>query len=378
MDSTPPSLLVGNLASGDAVRPGFVLNVSASDAYLSLVRWALDNGQSQVLATPYRIDTLQMALGWHTLQLVAKDASGKQTTLNMSLYLDDAAPVVGELSPRNYVVGSDLAVTVRIADDFKVGGATLYYELRDGQYANVRMNPDNGSFAAVLPASVLWDGMKVYVVGVDAAGNVAESSRTNLRAAIAPSGSGGIGPIWNLLGSISGIVFISSVALISSISFFLVAQRRNKDDEKTAEPKGGRASPQRIASASSGALTLPAMRKAREGGSKSIVGSSRPVAQVNASAQRSESSIPVFEARKAQKTPSLLESIPEILVKSQVPRRDSDLETDYGAMIERELIIPSLKTSIFRDLNVEIDKQLAELVSLCEEPRRKTVLMPRP
>jgi hypothetical protein len=240
------------------------------------------------------------------------------------------------------------------------------------------MNPDNGSFAAVLPASVLWDGMKVYVVGVDAAGNVAESSRTNLRAAIAPSGSGGIGPIWNLLGSISGIVFISSVALISSISFFLVAQRRNKDDEKTAEPKGGRASPQRIASASSGALTLPAMRKAREGGSKSIVGSSRPVAQVNASAQRSESSIPVFEARKAQKTPSLLESIPEILVKSQVPRRDSDLETDYGAMIERELIIPSLKTSIFRDLNVEIDKQLAELVSLCEEPRRKTVLMPRP
>jgi len=378
MDSTPPSLLVGNLASGDAVRPGFVLNVSASDAYLSLVRWALDNGQSQVLATPYRIDTLQMALGWHTLQLVAKDASGKQTTLNMSLYLDDAAPVVGELSPRNYVVGSDLAVTVRIADDFKVGGATLYYELRDGQYANVRMNPDNGSFAAVLPASVLWDGMKVYVVGVDAAGNIAESSRTDLRAAIAPSGSGGIGPIWNLLGSVGGIVLISSVALISSISFFFVAQRRNKDDEKTAEPKGGRASPQRIVSASLVASTLPAMRKAREVGSKSIGGSSRPVAQVNASAQRSKSSIPVFEAKKEQKTPSLLDSIPEILVKSQVSGKDSDLEADYGAMIERELIIPSLKKSIFKDVNVEIDRQLAELVSFCEESRRKTVPMPRP
>jgi len=378
MDSTPPSLFVTNLASGDAVRPGFVLNVSASDAYLSLVQWVLDNGQSQVLAAPYKIDTLHMALGWHTFQLVAKDASGKQTALNMSLYLDDAAPVVGELSPRNYTAGSDLVVTVRITDDFEVGGATLYYELHDGEYANVRMDPDNGSFAAVLPASVLWDGMKVYVLGVDAAGNIAESFRTELRAAIAPSGSGGIGPIWNLLGSISGIVFISSVALISSISFFFVAQRRNKDDEKTAEPKGGRASPQRIASASSVASTPPAMRNAREGGSKSIVGSSRPVAQVNASAQRSKSSIPVLEVKKAQKTPSLLDSIPEILVKSQVARKDSDLETDYGAMIERELIIPSLKTSIFRDLNVEIDKQLAELVSLCEEPRRKTVLMPRP
>jgi hypothetical protein len=377
MDSSPPSLLVGNLVSGDAVRPGFVLNVSASDAYLSLVQWALDNGQLQILATPYKIDTLSMALGWHTLQLVAKDASGKQTTLNMSLYLDDAAPVVGELSPRNYTVGSDFVVTVSITDDFKVGGATLYYELRDGQYANVRMNPDSGSFTAVLPASVLWDGMKVYVLGVDAAGNIVESSRTELRAAIEPSGSGGMAPFWNLLGSVGGIVFISSVALISSISFFFVAHRRNKDDEKAAEPKGGRASHQRIASASSAASTLPAMRKAREGGSKSIAGPSRPVAQVNASAQRSKSSIPVFEAKKAQKTPSLLDSIPEILVRSQVARKDSDLETDYGAMIERELIIPSLKTSIFKDVNVEIDRQLAELVSFCEESRRKTVLMPR-
>jgi len=311
------------------------------------------------------------------LQLVAKDASGKQTTLSMSLYLDDAAPVVGELSPRNYAVGSDLAVTARITDDFKVGGATLYYELRDGEYANVRMNPDNGSFAAVLPASVLWDGMKVYVVGVDAAGNIAESSRTDLRAAIAPSGSGGMAPIWSLLGSVGGIVLISSVALISSISFFFVAQRRNKDDEKTAEPKGGRASPQRISSLAQTAPALLATRTVREGRPKLSPGSSVSVAQVNASAQCSKSSVPVFEAKKAQKTPSLLDSIPEILVKNQFARKDSDLETDYGAMIERELIIPSLKTSIFKDVNVEIDRQLAELVSFCEESRRKTVLMPR-
>jgi len=374
MDSKPPSLSVGDLASGDAVRPGFVMNVSASDAYLSLVQWTLDNGQSQVLATPYKIDTLHMALGWHTLQLVAKDASGKQTALNVSLYLDDAAPIIGGLSPSNYTVGSDLVVTVRITDDFKVGGATLYYELRDGEYANVRMNPDNGSFVAVLPASVLWDGMKVYVLGVDAAGNIAESSRTELRAAIAPSGSGGMAPPWNHLGSVGGIVFISAVALISSISFFFVAQRRNKDDEETAEPKGGRASPQRTASMASTAPTLPATRTMREGRPKSSFGSSMSVAQVNTSAERSKSSIPASEAKKVLKMPSLLECIPEVLVKSQVSGKDSDLETDYGAMIERELITPSLKTSIFRDSYVELDKQLAELVSLFEEPRKKSGL----
>jgi hypothetical protein len=311
------------------------------------------------------------------LQLVAEDASGKQTTLNMSLYLDDAAPIIGGLSPSGYTVGSDLVVTVLITDDFKVSGATLYNELRDGEYANVRMTPDNGSFAAVLPASVLWDGMKVYILGEDAAGNIAESSRTELRAVITHSGSGGMAPIWDLLGSISGIVFISSVALISSISFFFVAKRKNKDDEKTAEPRGGRASLQRLSSLAPTAPALPATRTVREARPKLSLGSSVSVAQANASAQRSKSSIPVFEATKSRKTPSLLDSIPEIIIESKVLERDSSRETDYGAMIERELIIPSLKTSIFRDLNVEIDKQLAELVSLCEEPRKKVVLTPR-
>ena len=64
----------------------------------------------------------------------------------------------------------------------------------------------------------------------------------------------------------------------------------------------------------------------------------------------------------------LLDAIPVVL---SVPKEDSvgtsDEDVDYGALIERELIIPSIKNSVFGDLMKEARN--IPLVKAVKDPR---------
>jgi hypothetical protein len=66
-----------------------------------------------------------------------------------------------------------------------------------------------------------------------------------------------------------------------------------------------------------------------------------------------------------------------MILKGPGVTKDEEPEIDYGKLIERELIIPSIRTSVFRDamkdVNSEIELRLDELIALCEEKPKKTL-----
>jgi len=377
LDSSPPMLSIANLVSGEVARLGLILNVSASDPYLTQVEWSLDDGQRTLLASPYDINTSSFSVGWHSLQITASDASGKQTVLTVSFYLDNTAPEIGSISSTSFKSGTDFSVTANVTDDYGVGSVLLYYELANGSYASLPMAFDGGSYVVLLPAYVLWDGMEVYVSCMDVAGNSVLGPHVKLNATFsAPAPSSGPKSLVGFFSSISGIALLGAIAMISSMSLFLMSRRRSRDEETPPKPSVARAIPPETPRVASTVSALPAAKARQPSRTLGQV----QIARVDAAAgliAQARSAAPPLESRKPTRPPTLIDSIPEMVAKSQLPRDEPEPETDYGEMIERELIIPSLRTSIFRenikDLNSEIVQQLEELGAMCKQTPKKTL-----
>jgi hypothetical protein len=373
LDSSPPILSITNIVSGEVAKLGLILDVSASDPYLTQVEWSLDDGQRVLLAAPYDIDTSSFSVGWHSLQITASDASGKQTVLTVSFYLDNTAPEIGSISSTSFKSGADFSVAANVTDDYGVGSVLLYYELVNGSYASVPMTLDGDSYVVLLSANALWDGMDVYVTCVDVAGNSALGPHVQLSAA---SPSSEPKSLVGFFSSISGIALLGAIAMISSMSLFLVSRRRSEDEETPPKPSVTRAISSETLRVESTASAIPAAKVRPPNRTLGQVQTAEVDANVGQIAQ-ARSAAPSLESRKPARPPTLIDSIPEMVLKSQVPRDEPEPETDYGEMIERELIIPSLKTSIFRenikDLNPEIMKQLEELGAMCRQMPKKTL-----
>lgn len=335
MDSSPPSIEVANLASGDCVQQGFVLDVVVYDHYLMEVQWYLDGGQRMVLATPFDINTSSFSVGWHSLQIVASDASGKVTNLTLSLYLDTQSPAVKLLSGNSFSPGEDFDIRAGATDDYGVGLVLLYYELADGSYASSPMLFDGEAYVAILPAGSLWDGMDVYIACQDVAGNTVLGPHAQLiEIELSPGPRSPAG----LLDSIGGIFLLCAVALISSMSLLLVSKRRNKDeDTRFNSPTSGKLSDEVLRSQlMSAGLPSPEVR------TSSAVGANLQSSRMDT---RSGQFVGTHIEAKSCKNgtprshPTLIDSIPEIVLKDQ----PEEQEADFGDLIERELIIPSIK-----------------------------------
>ena len=363
MDSSPPVIEVANVASGDCVQKGYVLDVVVYDQYLMEVQWSLDGGQRMMLASPFDINTNSFSVGWHSLQIVACDASGKVTTLTLSLYLDTQSPLVEMLSSNSFTPEVDFGIRASVTDDYGVGSVLLYYELTDGSYASSPMLLDGEAYVAILPAGSLWDGMNVYVACQDVAGNSVLGPYAQL-IEIEPS-SGPRSPA-GFLSTIGGIFFLCTVALISTISLLFVSKRRNKDEDTrfNSLPSGklsddilrsqpistGPPSP-RVRTSSAMGAQLPSSRMDTRSGQ--FVGN-------HVEAKSCENGTP-------RSHPTLIDSIPEVVFKNQ----PEEQEADFGDLIERELIIPSIRNSVFRenvkDLNSEVATQLEELRTMIRD-----------
>jgi len=368
LDSSPPLLSITNLVSGEVAKLGSTLDVAVADPYLTQVEWALDEGQHMDLVAPYDIDTGSLSMGWHSLQIAASDASGKQTALAISFYLDNAPPAIGTFSSTSFETGADFNVRASISDDYGMGQVHLYYESKDGSYASASMVLDSGFYVAVLPADVLWDGMDVYVACQDVVGNDALGPHVQLNATSSRAGLN-----LGFLSSLSGIAVMCAAAIVSSISMMYVSKRRGRDEKTPVE------------TSVRDPATTPVIReeslpKPRKSPKEPAVGRSGALAQTarvdHHLAEPRPARDPMDELEDIiNEPPRLIDSIPEIVIKNEGQEEQEAPITDYGDLIERELLIPGLKNSVFkedtRDLNAEIELQLEELRAMIKDRPKK-------
>jgi len=365
MDAAPPLLAILNLVSGEVAMLGSVLDVVVSDYFLTQVKWSLDDGQHLSLPAPYDIDTSLFSVGWHSLQISADDASGKHSLLTVSFYLDSVGPIIGSLSSTSFVIGRDFDIRADVSDDYGVGSVSVCYELRDGSYAEVPMTPDGGTFVAVLPADVLWDGMDVYVACQDVAGNSAFGPHVQL---VATSQRSGLG--LGFLSSLSGIAIMCAAAMISSISMLYVSKRRGRDEEIEPEMLVHDGGPKPTIRQEPASRPRPPPRTPTIAESSARVQTAR-IERKLAEPRPARDPIEELEDLINDEPPTLIDSIPEIVIKNEGQEEQEAPVTDYGDLIERELLIPGLKNSVFKDemkdLNSEIEHQLEELRAMIRD-----------
>ncbi len=354
MDSSPPSVSIANLVSGDAIRPGVPLNIVVADAFLEYVQYSIDSKEPSALAYPYDIDVSSLSDGFHTVEVTAADATEKSTTFGMPFYIDSTAPLVTISSEAKFVEGSACTFTAKVSDDFGIDWVWLYCELPGGGFVSMPMVWDGSLYCAVLPDSILWDGMSVYVVAVDRAGNSADTPRLTL-AAVAGSADGssdqaqGIG-IFTSSGLTMIVIMVSLCALsLMAVSLYARDRRHGLPTEAVPVGAGTKSSPARVLGPS-----LPVIEEKRSSRmAASAVGGTGVRGERVSKKQEQETQEPPAptEVRTEQrpKAASLIESIPDMPVKLSTEVDVGLEDVDYGELIERELILPGREGSVFRD-----------------------------
>jgi hypothetical protein len=67
----------------------------------------------------------------------------------------------------------------------------------------------------------------------------------------------------------------------------------------------------------------------------------------------------ISPSSKKPRTPSLLDAIPVRPMKISPDSAEAEEEVDYGALIERELIIPGLRQSVFSQDVTDLERELS-------------------
>ena len=353
MDSGPPELSVQGLVSGDAIYSGQVLSVMASDQYLLYVRWSVDSGAEVALNSPYQIETSSVSSGWHFLRVAAGDYSGKTTLLDVSLYVDTTPPEIVPDIPGTVVANSSTDLIANITDDYSVGHAELFYEVSEGSYSSVAMFGDGVLYKTQFPSGAsLWDGMSVFVRAYDSVGNWADSVKITLHITfdssddgIVPGGdddlSGGDRLIITWITSATGLSVIGVAIGIMAVSLALMRKDRKEADEDHVPPWGRSLGAKAVETRMMEMQRAPRVPEPYEEEPPPVKEEPivRNVAPVVAKKEP--------EAARPRSLP-LIEAIPATPMKIKNESGDGvKEEIDYGELIERELIIPGLKRSIF-------------------------------
>jgi len=322
MDRSAPIVHFNGASNGGAILPGAPLNLTASDMFLSSVRLSLDGGAWQSVSVPYLINTSLLALGQHTLQAVAEDYGGHNTTVSISIFIDGTPPVVSMISGTNFTNNSSFTVSASPTDDYGIVSATLYYALSGGGFGSMPMTSSGSVFVATLTPEQLWDGMTVYVVVSDAVGHSAESEhQTLLASAIVPpadhpdkdAGMSAQGSWWF---TSTGVGSMATIVLSAFILLFYVYRRRESEDIVEEEPAPTEKQPARMSAVS---LIMAAQKTAAES-ARSVRPSPAPLRAVPASVVAPDP--PVRRAAAAAQAPkreafSLLDALPAIRVRAE-------------------------------------------------------------
>lgn len=273
------------------------------------------------------------------------------------------------LSGTSFELGADFSVRASVIDDYGVESVSLYYELTDGSYASAPMLEVDGSYVAIIPADSLWDGMDVYFACNDVAGNGVLGHYAQLTEATPSSGSRS--PT-GYLSSTGGMFFLGAVGIISLMSLLFVSKRRDKDEETRHGSSVRDMSSIGVARPLSTPSGRPIPSAPASNGVSARVQAAEKGPQSGQIARTWDAVAP-SDSRRPRVPPTLIDSIPDI----RLGDRQEEREIDYGDLIERELIIPSIKYSVFResvkDRDSGIELQLEELRAMIANRPKKTV-----
>jgi hypothetical protein len=388
MDSSIPFLDVTGLVDGDAVRSGQVLTVDARDAFLSGVRWSIDSGQETVLQAPYTIDTGLFSSGWHALVITASDYSGKVRYWNGSLFIDTAPPAIVTAFPTSIASGSSFELSANITDDFKVGRADIFYELKEGGFASLPMVGTGSDFKILIASTIpVWNDMTVYIRAYDTVGNWAESEHVKLLVTSTSSDdqvpslpgddpNSGLGQFsfvsW--LTTLEGMIIAGILIGMLVLGATIYRRHRRSSEDAPVTDSYTRSKPSEVVQAS-----------VRRSSPKVEITSTVAAASARP-AYTGPKAIPAAVVKKTHEVarpaevravPSLLDAIPSRPIKAVASDGETQDDEDYGALIERELIIPSIKNSVFSDDVRDLTLDLARYVDYLDVRTRRHSESPR-
>jgi hypothetical protein len=238
------------------------------------------------------------------------------------------------------------------------------------------MTIKGSEYVSAIPSTALRDGMKVYIVASDSVGNSVESPRVILNAAAGgstndPDNNRTAG--WSFFGLPGSMLLIICAIVVSSGAIVYASRNRGWNEKSSAKASPPTKSQGKAVTMAHAALSL----------SPSLTGSQVPEAKAGLMGKVSQQPVRTqfvpaaasLGKKEHKPKPTLIEAIPEVVLKCPASKQDKDSEIDYGALIERELINPLLKNSVFRDsikdFNAEIDLKLEELRAMCREKPEK-------
>ncbi|MDD4307637.1 MAG: Ig-like domain-containing protein [Thermoplasmata archaeon] len=99
VDSTEPTITLNSPADGSRIMTGTVLDFTAADAHLGIVRYALDTNALQTFAAPYNLNTAGWADGTHMVRIQADDTVGNTAVAYFNFTADGTAPTVISIVP---------------------------------------------------------------------------------------------------------------------------------------------------------------------------------------------------------------------------------------------------------------------------------------
>ncbi|UCE91287.1 MAG: S8 family serine peptidase [Methanobacteriota archaeon] len=175
MDLEEPELDISGVTPGDSITPGTLLTLSALDTYISYFAWSLDGEPFMKASAPVEYSTEGLESGWHQITLIAEDHAGRVAEKAVSFYIDDSPPSASLDEEYEATSGEPLVVRVVAVDDFGIGGGELRYESPNETFEAMAMTLHGAELVAAIEAEDLWDGMHIFVIVEDEAGNVFES-----------------------------------------------------------------------------------------------------------------------------------------------------------------------------------------------------------
>ena len=206
VDVAPPEVSITNPVGGAAVRGTITIQADASDNVgVTQVEFYVDDELLYADTEPpfeCEFDTTAKADGHHTLKAIAYDAEGNSAEDQITITIDNTAPVISSVShqPSAPVEGEVVVVTAHISDaTTDVHHATLYYRVNGGAWKSLDMEAIDGGWSAAIPAQEAGAKVEYYVEAVDEAGNTATSSIYSYTVASKPAPSFFGLELWHIL-----------------------------------------------------------------------------------------------------------------------------------------------------------------------------------
>ena len=181
-DNTAPEGRVSAPEHGSYVRGVLDIVVEANDTNLDVAELYINSSLVAAWHTSgshaYTWNTTAWPDGTHIIRLEVEDLAGNLRIVEITVVVDNTAPVIESVSqsPEEPVEGQEVTVEARVSDATSgVVKVILWYRVDGGAWASVEMSYSGDVWIAVIPGQKGGSMVEYYVEVYDRAGNTAKS-----------------------------------------------------------------------------------------------------------------------------------------------------------------------------------------------------------